>query len=383
MKELVEIINQTKQLQLNEKGVLATVVGLVGSGYRRPGARMLIKETGETFGTVSGGCLEADVLEHAKDVWRTNQAKVITYDTTKNEDSVFGLGMGCRGEIRILLENAQSNPVFDFLDDCFAQRKSGAIATLINKPENFSYSTGTKFFFRPTEPLKTNFNEENPPAEDWFQNLLSDLFAYFPNKNVFPFADLSQTKCYLTPSGEVEFFIEPVKLPLKLFIFGSGYDAIPLLELADKIGWQVIVIDHRQAWATKERFPQAQEIIVEKAENLPRETFFDENAAAVLMTHNYERDRETFRVLHSIPLNYIGALGPKKRTEKILKELSFDGINFNEQQLEKIYAPIGLDIGAENPEDIAIAIISELCAVLSNHKAGFLRDKQSGIHQTS
>ncbi len=137
------------------------------------------------------------------------------------------------------------------------------------------------------------------------------------------------------------------------------------------------VIDHRAAWANSERFINADKIIVSHTEDLDAHLFEDENSVAVIMTHNYDRDREILRCLLGSSVKYVGALGPKKRTERLLAEISG---SFCDKQLAKLYAPVGLDIGAETPEEIALAIVAEIQGVLANRQGGFLRERDGGIH---
>ena len=150
-----------------------------------------------------------------------------------------------------------------------------------------------------------------------------------------------------------------------------------MIKFAKEIGWRICVIDHRAAFATAERLPSADEIIVSRAEDLREDFFKDENSVAVVMTHNFERDRQILPRLLKSKCLYIGALGPKKRAENLLQE---SGETSNKEQLAKLYAPIGLDIGADTPEEIALAIIAEIRSVLANRNAGFLRERNSGIH---
>lgn len=160
-------------------------------------------------------------------------------------------------------------------------------------------------------------------------------------------------------------------------LFGAGYDALPLVDFAKILGWRVTAIDHRPAFASRERLPAADEIINKGAEDLPDELFEDENSVAVIMTHNYERDREILRRLLNSKCLYTGALGPKKRTEKLLAEI---GGNFSESQMEKLHAPVGLDIGADSPEAIALSIVAETQAVLHKRAGGFLRERKGSIY---
>jgi len=362
-----------KYLHLQADGgqaVLATVVDAKGSSYRLPGARMLIDESGRSIGTVSGGCLEADVLEHAKKVLQTGRPTVITYDTTQNDDSVFGLGMGCRGVIRVLLEPAQNNQSLEFLRNCIEQRIIGAMAILIDAPEDFPNAVGTKIFARSNGNGKPTLEANNFLADGLLPRVSVDLRGALTEQS-------SRARIYETDNGVFEFFLETVAPPVSLLLFGAGYDALPLVGFAGNLGWRVSVVDHRAGWATAERFPEADQVIVSRVGDLPETLFGDKNSVAVLMTHNYEHDREILPRLLNSSVRYIGVLGPKKRTERLLADI---GGNFSESQLAKLYAPVGLDIGAEAPEQIALAITAEIQGVLENRPGGFLRERSGGIH---
>ena len=360
MKELQEILKKIARFGDDEKAILATVVDVVGSGYRRPGARMLIDQNGYSIGTVSGGCLEADVLERAKKVLQTGEPTVITYDTTQDENSVFGLSMGCRGIVRILLEKvSDENRFFDFLRGVFEARKLFSTATVVSSNDE-NTPIGSRLFFADakatSEDLKSEISDSiiekfNSPANDKISKL--ETFEF----------------------GEV--FYETISPPLNLLLFGAGFDALPLVKFAKELGWRVSVVDHRAAYANHERLPAADEIIVADSEDLSEDFFRDENSVGVILTHNYERDRNILRrLLHSKCL-YIGALGPKKRTLKLLEEI---GEHFSDAQLKKLHAPIGLDIGAETPEEIALAVVAEIKSVLANRAGGFLRLRQTSIY---
>lgn len=373
MKEIQEILNKLLQIGANEKAILATVVALEGSGYRRPGARMLVDENGYSIGTVSGGCLEADVLERAKTVLQTGKAEVITYDTTKDENSVFGLGMGCRGIVRVLLESVGADKILlEAFQRAVEKREKNVVATLIST--NGDLPVGGRVFFDGSGKLVSqnlsaflqNFGELHQDCRQLFDGKENSLNKTYELKNDF---DETQT---------LEFFIEKIAPPLSLKLFGAGYDAVPLADFAEKLGWRVTVIDHRAAWANAERFPDVEKIIVARAEELDEEIFADENSVAVVMTHNYERDSVIIPRLLQTDFLYVGALGPKRRTEKLLAETDE---NFTDEQLKKLHAPIGLDIGAKTPEEIALAIVAEIQAVLSERNGGFLRLREGSIYE--
>lgn len=357
MKELQEILKRIAQFKENERAILATVVDVIGSGYRRAGARMLIDENGYSIGTVSGGCLEADVLERAKKVLETNQPIVITYDTTKDENSIFGLGMGCRGVIRVLLEAVTRASDFTVhAADNLRERAAFAVATLITTSEP-DLPIGTRLFFDETGIIYSDFNHE--------------LMAAINTSVRRAFADQSQT-LEVFDFGEV--FIEIIKPPLSLLLFGAGFDALPVVRFAKELGWRVTVIDHRPAFANAERLSEADAFFAARSEDLPEGLFKDEHSAAVIMTHNYERDRVILHRLLNSDCHYIGALGPKTRTQKLIAELRANGRTFNETNLEKLHSPIGLDIGSETPEEIALAVVAEIKTALSKRGGGFLRE---------
>ncbi len=299
MKEIKEILANVTKLADSEKAILATVIDVVGSGYRLPGARMLMLANGDTFGTVSGGCLEADVLERAKQVLESGKAEVFTYDTTGDETSVFSMNMGCRGVIQIMLE-----PV---------GKESAVIAA-----------------------MRAAYEER-------------------------------------TASDEFE-------VPVAIMLFGAGADAVPLVRIASELGWQVTIHDHRPAFLTRERFPDAKTLVLQNVDEPPAPIIADSRTAGVIMTHNYARDRYVLHALLTSEVFYIGALGPKRRTDDLLAELAAEGQTFSNEQLARLFAPVGLDIGADTPEGIALSIVGEIQSVLRSRNGGNLRDREGSIY---
>lgn len=368
MKEIQVILKKILRFAPDEKAVLATVVDVKGSSYRLPGAKMLIGEQGESYGTVSGGCLEADVLERAKRILKTGKPEIFVYDTTGDDDSVFALNMGCRGVVRILLEPiSAAGETAKFWWNCFVTRSGGAIATLISTgTENPDAIRKNRLFI--SNERTTDLSDSNYPPQ-----LAGDCLEWI-NKG------FSHSKIYETAAGVDEYFIDVVKPPLNLLIFGAGADAVPLCQTAKNIGWLVSVIDHRAAFATSERFPAADEIVVTRPENLDGKLTIDENTAAVVMTHNYEHDKNVLKFLLNSDAFYVGALGPKKRAENILGEWRAAGARFSSAQLDKLYAPVGLDIGADAPETIALSIVAEIQSVSANRSGGFLRKRKGSIY---
>lgn len=210
------------------------------------------------------------------------------------------------------------------------------------------------------------------------------------------------------PTGKAEVFIEVIQPPVPLMIFGAGHDAVPLVRLAQELGWYVTLVDSRQADGTRERFPSADEVVLVRPEGISdseallrlrkhgalakRHEVQQQSAdrlrvnnrtMAVIMTHNYLHNLELLKILLPSPVRYLGILGPKSRTGKLLQDLQEQGITPSEQQLQRLYSPVGLNIGADTPEEIALSIVAEIQAVLGDRSGGSLRNYQGPIHERS
>lgn len=359
MKETIEILRTLDELPGDASPVLATVVDVDGSSFRLPGARMLILEDGMTVGTVSGGCMEADVLERAKKVRETGKTSIFIYDTRDEEDSVFSLNMGCRGVVRILMESAKANPSLSFLKDNLENSRAGVIATQIS-----GGLTGSQVIVDSAGVRHSSFEE--PEAT---QMVLAHADSVMT-------AERSELK--KTETGEI--FYEFVPLPAKLIIFGAGADAVPLSRIAKELGWKTHVIDHRPAYATPARFSSADTVTVQKRDDLGAKIEFGPETLAVVMTHNYENDKQIISRLLNTEIRYIGAMGPKSRTAQIFSEIEDTGTKVTAEMLSKTHGPVGLDIGATTPEAIALAIVAEIQTVLSGREGGFLREREGSIY---
>jgi xanthine/CO dehydrogenase XdhC/CoxF family maturation factor len=180
--------------------------------------------------------------------------------------------------------------------------------------------------------------------------------------------------------GRTEIFFDVIMPPLSLVIFGAEHDAVPLVRPARELGWQVTVVDTRARKAAKERFAEADEVLLCRAEDVVERVSLTENTAIVVMTHNYLDDVELLRALLPSPVFYLGVLGPKQRTSKLLEEIGAECSGLAASQFARLHSPIGMDIGAETPEEIALAIICEIKAACAGRKGGFLRDRDAPIH---
>lgn len=376
MNEIQAIIKAFNGAENNhQKTALATVVNIQGSAYRQIGAKLLIFEDGKRVGSISGGCLENDVCEWAKQVIKTGQPQVITYDTTAPEDIILGLGLGCNGIVQVLIEPLDENSFqIQWMDECLNHRKLGAIATLFSIEEDAKILMSLKTFVDQTGRI-INQIEDSKLSE----NIIQDTQTALINQQ-------SQVKTYFWNQTEIKGLIDMIKPAISLLIFGAGEDAIPLVNLAKELGWIVTLIDHRPDTATALRFPLADQIIIAHPDEIETNSSqilpnFDNYTVAVIMTHNYICDRSLLKFLLPSSLPYIGLLGSRKRSEQILQELNSE-LNLNSIPLHHFYSPIGLDIGAETPSEIALSILAEIQGVLSNRLGGSLKYRVGSIHQS-
>lgn len=306
-----------------QPAALATLVKVEGSSYRRPGARLLLLPDGTRLGSISGGCLEEDVMERARRVLASGSPELAVYDTTAENDLVWGVGLGCQGVVRVLLERIP------------AERPSWIGALRVNLHERRDTSlivnqTGTR--------------------------LAGDAAV---------------------ANGD---FHETIPAPPALLICGAGDDARPLAQMAKDTGWHVTVADARAAYASQARFPEADLILSAPIPELVTKLRFDARTFAVVMTHRYADDREFLRALLPRDFAYLGQLGPRVRTDRILNELKTDGLVLTDAALAKLHAPVGLDLGGSTPETVALAILAELQTRLAARTPGHLRDRPGPIH---
>ncbi|WP_375495734.1 XdhC family protein [uncultured Nostoc sp.] len=373
MNELQAILEGFESSQKNgEITFLATVVKTQGSTYRRPGAKMLMTNTGRMIGTISAGCLENDVFEHTQQRMSDGEPIVVTYDHTASEDILWGFGLGCNGIVQVLIERLEkeSTPnAIAFIQECFHQKHLGIIATVFAFEGAVKVKLGSRLLLYPDGKFITDIKDAN-----LIQSLIADSQAAFANQK-------SRVSNYQLPLGNVEVFIEVIQPPTHTVIFGAGYDAVPVAQFAQALGWKVTVVDCRANEATRVRFPLPCDVILSRREIVQKQVFINAHTNAVVMTHNYLDDREILKMLLPSPARYIGILGPKVRTERLLEDVRSQGIVYNTEQLRRLHSPIGIDIGADTPEGIALAIIAEIQAVLTNRSGNFLRNRNQPIHQ--
>ncbi len=333
------------------RAALATVVGIRGSAYRRPGARLLIEDDGATLGGVSGGCLEGDVREVALDVLRTGIPHLLHYETGDDDSVVWGLGLGCSGSVDVFVQPADSPRSADGLR---------AARALLSGDEPFAICTVIEGAVDLGRVAAFGAGGDVSASADRALERLS-------------IAALGRGESGLQQAGPRRVFVEVLSPPPSLFICGAGDDARPLAALAASAGFGVTVLDHRPAYVTAERFPAARRLECRRPEAGVGDLRVGPDAAVVSMTHSFAHDRDWLRAFLATDARFIGLLGPRDRRDEILRQLGAD-------DEARVFGPVGLDLAADGPEQIAVSIVAELLAVRAGREPGHLRDREAAIH---
>ncbi|TGE29145.1 XdhC family protein [Hymenobacter metallicola] len=352
---------------------LASVVDVAGSAYRRPGARMLVTVEGQLTGAISGGCLEGDARRRARQTILQGRPTVVTYDSTDPDDDLqFGAALGCQGVVQILLEPLDFHNPDNPLE--LLRRWAGGVEALAVVATVFGMAgTGAAAQMGQRLLLTADGNTQGNllAGTELYRAILTDAHAALA-------AGQPATRHYAAGSSTVRVCLELLRPPVRLTVYGAGNDVQPVVRLAAGLGWRVQVVDGRPAQAQAQRFPEAEAVRVLPLGQVEQEPH--DRSFALLMTHNYYYDLAVLRHLLAAPTRYIGLLGPRKKYERLLADLQQE-VPEAAQQLEgRLYSPIGLNLGGETPEEIALSIVAEIQAVLAGRPAGFLRDSPHPIH---
>lgn len=374
MKEIQSIIKAFDTAQFDGRNsALVTVVHLEGSSYRRPGARMMVSDDGAMTGAISGGCLEGDALRKALLVLNQQQRKLVTYDTNDEDDASIGVQLGCAGVIQVLMEPINKddpNNSIELLRKAVAKRQVSVLVTVFSLRNRKGYQHGTCLLVEEDGTISGNLKDDNLR-----EMLLDDVkLSLREQRSIF--------KNYTSDQNEITAFIEYINPAVSLILIGAGNDVIPLVSMADIIGWETTVIDGRPSHAKKERFSSSCQVIISKPENVLERISIDQQTVFVLMTHNYNYDFAMLKALVKTKAKYIGMLGPRKKFDRMLDDMKSEGIKLSDEELSRIYSPVGLELGAETAEEIALSIMSEIKAVLAAKMGGSLRHNMSPIHST-
>ena len=359
--------------EAGREAVLATVVKVEGSAYRRPGARMLVSRFGRPEGTISGGCLEAEVAKKAW--WLTEAGPALrSYSTAEADEAseeALSFGLGCNGKVHVLFERLPAGGPCALVDALLSVRDSqqpAAIATVIASPAGVSPRLGARLFLVPGQHARGELLHSGL-AEQICADLQQTLVRGKSSRCLYP-----------NGSGEVDVLLEYLPPVRRLVVFGAGHDAQPLVRMAKLLGWHVTVIDGRAHFARAERFAEADQVLVGDVEQPFAHHELVRGAAVAVMTHSLVQDAHWLQgALHSEPC-YVGQLGPRERTERLLA-----GIHEHQGELPglaNLHYPIGLDLGGDTPESVAMAMLAEIQAVLNGRSGGSLRFRSASIHDS-
>jgi xanthine dehydrogenase accessory factor len=361
MRELDAILDTWRGLEGKDRdAVLATVVHVTGSSYRRPGGRMLIVPDGRRIGCVSGGCLEGEIVKKAWWFTESGAPVVRVYDTTSEDDAVWEFGLGCNGVVHVMLERVNTQAasgMLDFLDVHRAARKPAVAATVVRSDAFSGIQVGDRLLL----------DESSAPAGSLSGSAIE------PQVLMHAAAALREKKSRLAHIGSSDVFIEWIGPALSLAIFGAGHDSIPLVNFARQLGWNVTVADGRPAYARPERFPGASRVVRFAAADPLRDIVVDTETVVVLMTHNYPLDLLLLPRILPLRPRYLGILGPRERAERLFSDLGLT-------QPSCVHAPAGLDAGCDSPEAIALSIVAEIQAETNSRAGGKLKYRREPIH---
>jgi xanthine dehydrogenase accessory factor len=371
MKEIRAIINAYEKMDREHTGAaLATVVRVEGSSYRRTGARMLVMDDGVWVGGISGGCLEGDALKRARLAIAKSESSLITYDTTEDDAYQIGVGLGCNGIIEVLFTpidfSNKNNPV-EVLKSCVDSiRQTHLLITIISLSGKWALvKPGDIMAYRDIASLDI-FEDANIASQ------LQAKIEWHAQESI------SGPQEFQSSEGKkLVVFIEVLLPEIQLVLMGHQYDVYPLSMLAKVLGWRVIMVTNPLK-VNSNLFSGIDQILEsDQFAEIP----IDQYTAILLMSHDFKTDKLNLTNVLRTEVSYIGMLGPKVRAEKIFRELAEEGKSVSAENLERIHAPAGLDIGALSPEEIALSLTAEIRSVFSKREGGFLKLRQSTIHE--
>src|SRR5437773_7687304 len=332
-----------------QRAALATVVRVRGSAYRHEGAKLVVAEDGSTAGNVSGGCLEQDVREVALQVIRKGEPELRSYCSSADEIAAWDLGVGCEGQVDVYVEPAAAQPRERALLD--ERRPFVACGVMPGKGERLIVTADRTEGDLGSKDLNTRVAAKARELLETGESGIHEIAAR-------------------------SIFFDVLVPPPQLVVLGAGDDARPLVRFAADVGFRVVVVDRRPGYLTRERFPGAAALVESAGDELEAVLPLDAECYAVVMNHNFADDQAYVRALMKTPVAYVGMLGPRQRTERILRNLAAEG----PMDEARVYGPVGLDIGTDGAEQVALAVIAEILAVRSGRRARSLRERRAAIH---
>ncbi len=340
--------------------ILATIIETEGSSYRKPGAMMMINSLGQYYGLLSGGCLESDIMRQSRQCWETGNNRIIQYDMREEEDIAWQLGIGCGGLVRILLQAVDEHNNYLELEH---------LRALINQNHACKY----------VQNLQETKPENHVFSLNYINNESSEKQHAKRNKETATLTDLD-TNIHKQNHNKLALAFEHIIQPArKLAIFGAGIDAIPVVKIANDLGWHVTLADSRSGYARKTQFTGAKQIVKATFNDIQEHHYLHSVDAIVIMTHNVELDALALKLAQKSQAKYVGMLGPIHRTDRVLAQaklvrtkhsaISEENVEQNEVLTKPLANPIGLRLGGELPESIALSIIAEIHAFIEGADA--------------
>jgi len=363
MKEIRNIIEMYDQTDFSkEKLALAVVVHIEESAYRRVGARMLVSSSGRWIGGISGGCLEGDALKRSQAAIFKNEACQVTYNTLDQDENQIGIGLGCEGKIDVLFvpinPKDPKNPVL--LLKQIVKNNTSAIQIQIINASPSSFPLGTTEIIQDELPNLMLGIIGKEQLSHWLETTRLNR-----RPQIVEFIDKNDHK--------VKLLLEYIRPETKLVIVGDNYDVTALMTLAFEMGWEIHLVGRKKKM-TKDQFRMAANVYEYEHYD---QISISEYTAVVLMTHDFDWDSKLLpQILRQKP-SYVGMLGPKKRLKKMEEELGIAKMN----DIPFFHSPVGLDIGAETPEEIGLSILAEIIAAFRSRKGGHLRFRDTTIHE--
>jgi xanthine dehydrogenase accessory factor len=367
MKEIKSIINAYNSIDFsNTRAALATVARVEGSSYRRTGARMLVLDNGTYLGGISGGCLEGDALRRAQKAIIQNKPSIVTYDTTEDDGHQMGAGLGCNGIIDVLftplLAEDEQNSV-RLLSTVIETREPRVAVSITSCNENLN-ALGKTLLYENKDQFLQAFAIKNIA-----ETVLNDIKESLARQT-------SQTITCTSADDTIMVFIEVIMPVIHLIIYGGNYDVYPLARIAGELGWSVTVVTNVTK-ADKNLFSTATKVLHNKSEEEPVTDIY---TVIVLMAHDYKTDFNNLQKVLKTKAPYIGLLGPRKRSQKMFDALTNESTPVSKENMQRIFAPAGLDIGAATPEEIALSIVAEIRAHFAGRQGMSLRLRQGPIY---
>jgi len=326
--------------------VLATVYETLGSTYSKAGHRILIAANGDYRGLVSGGCLEGDLAERARAALAADRPVAVTYDLRDAADEIFGLGVGCNGLLRVFLQPlqpARGYQPFAAIAEALVGRERAALATVIESSDPARPAGATVLC---AGDAQRAFGVDGAAA------------ARLAGRAR---ATLASGAAELATEAGATVLLAPLKPIPRLLVLGAGLDAVPLVAMAAELGWFVTVADHRPAYLERGGFARAERVLLVEPGALARTLRLADFDAIVVMSHHLATDRKYLAELATVDTGYLGVLGPRARRARLLADLAAEAPALG----SRLRGPVGIDIGADSPESIALSIVADLQATLS------------------